>query len=485
MTTDAVESAVPPGTPERPLGAPMPPGDGALRTTRPAGGILELAWPAILSNLLYSTVGLVDIKIVGSLGPSAVAAVTTGNRMFFVLQGVLMAVTAGTTALVARAWGAGDRDEAERVTRASVVVCLGVSLVMSIPGLFFADALAGIFRLDALAVSQAASFIRWLSVFNVTFAVSFVLGTACRAAGDTLTPLWIGAVTNVVNVVLVYALIYGAFGIPSFGVAGAAIANGLAFTLGAVIFVVMWLRGTLIVGVGPAGAMARDRLREILRIGYPAGIEQAVWQLGFIAFLWVVALYGTAPYAAYGIGVQILALSFVVGFGFSIAASTHVGQKLGARDPDGAERSGWHAMRLAVASMIVLGAIVIATAEQVASFMIDDPEVVRLTVVFIYILGGCQPLMAVEFTLGGSLRGAGDTRFPLYAVFTGLVGIRVALSALFAWLGLPVEWIFAALIADYVVKVAMLSHRFRGGRWKGIDLGSHADSGSGGAVAAS
>jgi putative MATE family efflux protein len=463
MSSEAIETAAPP----EPVAS--------SRTTRPVGGIFALAWPAILGNLLYSTVGLVDIKIVGSLGPSAVAAVTTGNRMFFVLQGVLMAVTAGTTALVARAWGAEDREEAERVTRASLVVCLGVSLAMSVPGLFFADVLASVFRgLDAEAIAQASSFIWWLSVFNVAFAVSFVLSTACRAAGDTMTPLWIGAVTNVVNVGLVYALIYGAFGIPSFGVAGAAIANGLAFALGAVIFVVKWLRGTLIVGYGPSGAFSRRRVRELFRIGYPAGIEQVVWQGGFIAFLWVVALYGTAPYAAYGIGVQILALSFVVGFGFSIAASTHVGQKLGARDPAGAEQSGWHAMRLAVASMIVLGAIVIATAEPVASFMIDDPEVVRLTVIFIYILGACQPLMAIEFTLGGSLRGAGDTRFPLYTVLTGLVGVRVALSALFAVLGLDVEWIFAALVADYIVKVSMLAWRFRGGTWKTLDIGNYA-----------
>ncbi len=461
MTTDAIHTT---GPSERV--------DEERRATQPAAGILQLAWPAIVGNLLMSTVGLVDIKIVGSLGPSAVAAVTTGNRMFFVLQGVLMAVTAGTTALVARAWGAEDRDEAERVTRASVGVCVGVSLTMAVPGLVFAEDLAGVFRgLDAEAVAQAASFIRILSFFNVVFALSFILSTACRAAGDTITPLWIGAVTNVVNVGLVYVLVYGALGIPSYGVPGAAMANGLAFSLGALIFVVKWLRGTLIVGVGPSGAMTRERIREVFHIGYPAGIEQAVWQVGFIAFLWMVALYGTEPYAAYGIGVQILALSFVVGFGFSIAASTHVGQRLGAEDPDGAEESGWQAMRLAVASMIVLGAVVILTAEQVAGFMIDDPEVVRLTVVFIYILGACQPLMAVEFTLGGALRGAGDTRFPLYTVLTGLVGVRVMLSAIFAWLGLDVEWIFAALIADYIVKGAMLTWRFRGGAWKKLQIG--------------
>jgi putative MATE family efflux protein len=305
-------------------------------------------------------------------------------------------------------------------------------------------------------------------VFNVAFAVPFVLGTAVRAAGDTLTPLWIGAITNVINVVLVYALVYGSLGLPSLGVTGAAIATGLAFTAGAVIFLVMWLRGSLLLGVGSGGSLGRRRVMQLIRIGSPAGLEQLVWQGGFIAFLWIVALYGTAPYAAYGIGVNILALSFVVGFGFSIAAATHVGQRLGACDPEGAARSGWHAMRLAVVSMVGLGAAVTLGAPFIAGLMIDDPEVVRLTVIFIYILGAVQPLMAIEFTLGGSLRGAGDTRFPLITTLTGLVLVRVVLAGIFAWLELSVEWVFGALIADYVIKGIMLVWRFRSGRWQNI-----------------
>jgi putative MATE family efflux protein len=430
--------------------------------------VWQLAWPVILGNLLYSTVGLVDIKIVGSLGAPAVAAVTTGNRMFFVLQAVLMAVTAGTTALVARAWGAGDRLEAERVTRASTLVCLVLAAILMVPGLVFADALARFFRLDAETVGLAATFIRWLSVFNVAFALFFVLGVALRAAGDTRTPLWVGALTNVVNVVLVYGLVYGRFGFPALGVRGAAIASGIAFATGALVLASLWSSGRLVLSAGASGALTRERIGRLLHIGYPAALEQAAWQGGFLAFLWLVALYGTAPYAAYGIGVSILSFSFVVGFGFSIAASTLVGQRLGAGDRDGATRSGWRATRMSVIAMVVLGATIVLTARSIAEFMIDDPEVVRLTVIFIYILGAVQPLMAIEFTLGGALRGSGDTRFPLLTVLTGLLGVRVTLAAGFAWLGFGVEWIFAALIADYIVKASMLTARFAGGRWQNI-----------------
>ena len=431
-------------------------------------GIWELAWPAIVGNLLHASVGLVDIKIVGSLGAPAVAAATTGNRIFFVLQALLMAVTAGTTALVARAWGAGDRAEAERVTRASLWLCVWLALAMTIPGVLLAGPLASVFRLEEETIGLAATFIRWMSLFNVAFALNFVLGTALRAAGDTRTPLWIGGITNVINVVLVYGLVYGRLGLPSLGVAGAAIANGIAFSATAVLFLVLWRRGLLVLGTGPPRALERSRIRRLVQIGYPAGLEQAVWQGGFIGFLWLVALYGTAPYAAYGIGVSILAFSFVVGFGFSIAASTLVGQHLGARNPAEATRAGWRATGLSVGSMVTFGLVIVLAAEPIAAFMIDDPEVVRLTVVFIYMLGGVQPLMAIEFTLGGALRGAGDTRFPLISILSGLIGTRLVLAGTFAWMGFSVEWVFGALMAHYLVTSTMLTLRFRSGRWKGV-----------------
>jgi putative MATE family efflux protein len=436
--------------------------------TLPALGIWELAWPAIVNNLLQALVGLAGIKIVGSLGASAVAAVTTGNRIFFVLQALLMAVTAGTTALVARAWGAGDPAEAEQVNRASIWVCLGISLVVTFPAVVFADPLARFFRLEEETVLLAATYIRWISLFNAAFTIQFVLSVALRAAGDTRTPLWIGALTNIVNLILLYVLVYGRLGFPALGVAGAAIAGGTAFGIGSLVFLYLWVRGYLLLGIGPPRCLDRARVRRLVNIGYPAGLEQLVWQGGFIAFLWIVALYGTAPYAAYGIGVTILAFSFLIGWGFSIAAATLVGQHLGAGDPEGATRSGWRAARLSVISMVAFGLAIIAGAWPLARWMIDDPEVVRLTVVFIYVLGSLQPLMAMEFALTGSLRGAGDTRFPLLTVLSGLIFVRCTLAGLFAWLDFSVEWIFYALIADYVVKATMLTLRFRGGSWKTV-----------------
>jgi putative MATE family efflux protein len=402
------------------------------------------------------------------MGASAVAAVTTGNRLFFGLQAILMAISAGTTALVARSWGAKDYREGARITSASLWIGNGVALVLTIPSVIYAYQIAGIFGLDEKTTRLAADFIRWLSIFNVAFATNLVLGASLRAAGDTRTPLWIGAVTNVINVALVYLLVYGGYGIHPMGVSGAALANGISFVVGAVIFLMMWFRHKLIVDVGGRGSLDPIRVKKLINIGYPAGVEQLVFQIGFVAFLWIVALFGTDAYAAYGVGVSILSISFVVGFGFSIAGATLVGQHLGANDARGADRQGWRATRFAIASMVLLSILIAGFASEIARFLIDDDEVVRLTVNFIYIMALAQPLMAIEFTLGGCLRGAGDTRYPLLTTLVGLVGVRVVLAAIFTLTGLPVEWVYGALIGDYIVKAAMLVRRFKSGKWKQI-----------------
>ena len=175
-------------------------------------GIWELAFPSILGNLSFAIVGIVQTKFVADLGTQALAAVGAGQRIFFAMQAILMAVSAGTTALVARAWGAGDFVEASRVTMASLAFAVLLSMAITAFGLFFADAAASMFGLDEVAVVQAAENIRWLSVFNIAFAAMFITSAALRASGDAWTPLWIGLGVNVLNLPLLYAFIFGKWG---------------------------------------------------------------------------------------------------------------------------------------------------------------------------------------------------------------------------------------------------------------------------------
>ncbi len=447
--------------------------DEAARSTGTTARVWALAWPAILTNLLQSAVGFVGAAVVSrQLGTSAISATGVGGRIFFTQQVVLMAVTTGTMALVARAWGAGNRAEAERITRTSLWLCGAIALIVTVPCIVFARPLVGVFGLDAPTTELAATYVRWVSLSALPFAGGMVIATALRASGDTVTPLVISIAGATLNIVALWALVGGALGIEPMGVAGAAIANSIGALVGATISLWLWRRGKLAIGPAPGGDdFDRARIWRLFRIGIPAGAEGLGFQVGFMGFIWIIARYGNEANAAYQLGVNLLAFSFLVGQAFSIAASTLVGQHLGAQDESGAERSGWRAMSLAIGVMIVFGGIIIGFAEPLAHFLSpNDPEVVRLTVKFIWVLGSVQALMAIEFTLGGALRGAGDTIFPFITVMSGLTFGRLLFAAIFMSLGKSIEWVYAALIADYVIKGVMFVSRFRSGAWKRIQI---------------
>jgi putative MATE family efflux protein len=431
-------------------------------------GIWTLALPSILGNLSYTIVGIVQTIFIAELGTEGLAAVGAGQRIFFAMQAILMAVSAGTTALVARAWGAGDYTEASRVTMASLVLGAVMSAGMAVLGILFAHPVAGVFGLDPETQRIASLNIQWLSAFNVVFAGTFILSAALRASGDAWTPLVMSIGVNVINVPLLYAFLFGKWGMPELGVAGAAVAAGIAFTIGTGILLVMWIKQKFRVKHVSSGWWRRERLRALLNIGLPAAVEQGVFQLGFFIFLMLIGnYYGTEAFAAYNIGVNILAVCMTVGFGFSIAGSTLVGQNLGANDHEGAARSGWRSLVYAVVSMGSLGVIIMIFADEIATKILgDEPLTITYTVQFIYMLGAMMPLLAVDFAIGGALRGAGDTRFPLIATILGLLVMRCGLAGLATYMGLPVIYVYASLIGDYVLKSILLVWRFYRGKWK-------------------
>jgi putative MATE family efflux protein len=439
---------------------------GAPEYTRPT--IWQLAVPSIASNLMFSMVAMVQTKFVGSMGAPAVAAVGAGQRVFFALQALLMAIGVGTTALVARSWGAGQREEASRITSASLMFGGLVGLVLMIFGMLFSHQIAEVFGLDENAAQLASRNIFWLATFIIGFAIDIILSSALRAAGNAWTPLLFGLAVNIVNLPLLYAFILGNWGAPRMGAAGAPFASGLSFVLCGAVLVALWMRQKLTIKFYPGDIFKKARYQRLLHIGYPVALEQLVLQFGFFLFMSLIGhYYGTEAFAAYNVGVNMLNAAMVVGSGFSIAGATLVGQHLGAGDIEGAARSGWRACSMAVGAMSLIGFLIVINAPSLARFFLGSDEIAVLrTTEFTYIMGAMLPLLGVDMAIGGSLRGAGDTRFPLITSFLGLIGVRCALAATFAAFHLPVIWVYSSIIGDYMLKGSMLIWRFKSGHWK-------------------
>ena len=449
-----------------------PPAEGPSRPgARPSPlSVWTLAWPSMTLFALQSLVGVVDFMFVASLGTQAIAGVGVAVQIQFLTFGLLEAVTTGTVALIAREMGSGRPTEAARVMRTALALAavFGALLMLAIPA---SDLFVRGMGVAPEVVSLGGRCLRILLAFSIPVSVGATLAMGLRGAGDVRTPLAIGIVTNLVNVVACWVLIFGRFGAPALGAEGSVWASGIAFVTGALLLLWLWRRGTLVLPAVPwRGHAASGLARRLLRVGIPTAIERGAFQLGLLLFLRIVADFGTEPISAYLIGVRILAFCFVPGFGFASAAATLVGQNLGAGRPDEAARSGWRATAGAVGVMSSVGLAIILFANPLAgSFGAVGAETVRLTVIFIYILGAAQPLMAIEFTLGGALRGAGDTRFPLFALLAGLLVFRLGAAQ---FLARPifgtVAAVWACLLADYAVKAILLSWRFRSGRWKTV-----------------
>ena len=428
-------------------------------------GVWTLAWPSIITNLFYATSSIAAIKVVGDLGPDAIAAAVTGQRVTFILQAVLTGVLAGSTALIARNWGANEKLEAGIFFSRTVQLVTFLALISAVLIWKFAEPLVIFFGLKDEALILSTQYLKSIAPFYIGYGCGLGLITALRAIGDVKTPLIIGVIMNLFAIFFMLVLVNGWLGFPKYGVVGAALGNGVSFVIGAALLIVFWLSNQLQVRYSSIFNFDIKRVKEIFEVGLPAALEQVIFQIGITAFLILVAFYGTEAYAAYGIGVQILSFSIVIGFGFSIAGATLVGQHLGAKNEEQAKRAGWGAMRLSIISMTFFGVLITIFAEPLARYMIDNDEVVRLTVILIWLLGSMQPLMAIEFSLGGALRGAGDTKTPLAITLTCLLFIRVFLAMIFFLLDARVEVIFSTLVADYVVKGFLYVARFRSDRW--------------------
>lgn len=432
--------------------------------------VWRLAWPNIISNLLFTTVGFLHIKIVAQLGTNAVAAVTTGHRVFFLVQAILMGVSVAATAMIARAWGARQVARAETITWTALSLSVGLAAIVSVPVVLAPEAIASLFGLDAQTTAMAGRFIFWLGLFNVFTAISMMLATALRAIGDVITPLWFLACSTVLNVVCAWLLAFGIGPLPQFGVAGISLGGSAGASLVTLIFLLVWWRGHFKLKAIKRAGIDIPTARQLIGIGAPAVIEQGVIQLAFLGFFMIVAQYGTEPFAAYGIGISLVAFSIVIGFGFGIATATLVGQQLGAGKPDRAVLVTSRSLRMALLAMTFLSIILASFAEPLAHFMIDDQAVIELTVTFIYIIAIAQPLMAFEFTLSGALRGAGDTRAPLIATFCGIIFGRLIPALFCLWLDFPVQSVFAVMLLDYGIKTTLLLRRFRSRKWLDISI---------------
>ena len=432
--------------------------------------IWRLSWPVMLSQVLVTAVGLVDIAMVGRIGPQAQAAVGYAGQFFNLAQAALFAIGFACVALMARAIGAGDRARARSALAGSLVLAFVVALAFAGVILAAPRTVLGWLSASPDVIELALPYLRLVMLGSLLLSVAITLESALRANRDTKTPMRVAAVVTAVKLGLNALLIFGALGFPRLELVGAGVATVASQLTGVLLFCAVILRqprsSPLALRRGDL-ARARPLLPELVRISVPGVAERLVMNVAMLSYFGVLGQYGTAAVAAYTVGVRILAFSWIPGTAYAQAVATLIGQSLGAGDRAGATRSGWRAAQLALATSVVLGLACALAREPLARLFTSDAATIAALGPFMLCLAIAQPFLQVHFTLGGAHRGAGDTWTPLVAAFVGNWVFRVPLSffaAEVASAGLVAVW--AVLILDHVARAAWLFVSFRRGKWQ-------------------
>ncbi len=439
--------------------------------------IVQLAWPVFAENVLATLTQVVDMIMVGHLGAAAITAVGLSLQPFWVIQGFFMGLGAGTTALVARFTGAGEREQAVRATHQSFIISVALAAFFALVIFPLVRPIVALMGADAEVLRLGVAYLVWLLPGLFLFMVATVLSGALRGAGDTRTPMWINVIINLLNIVFCYVLIFGKLGAPALGVLGAGLATTIARAIGSLTLLGLMFSRRTVVSFEPGhhrslGAFLRpdfEIIDRIVAIGVPAALERVVNSVGQLLYTRVVSSLGKVAFAAHTLALNVESLSYMPGLGFSVAATTLVGQRLGAGRPDEAESNGWECNRMGLWVMGFMGAVFFTFPTFLLRMYTNDPAVIAMGVVALRIVAFTQIPEAVGFVLSGALRGAGDTRSVLSITVLGVWAVRLGTSLLLVpvlHLGLVGAWV--AMLLDWVVRAAYLVLRFRSRSWKEV-----------------
>ncbi len=428
--------------------------------------VLTLALPITVSSLLQRAEGIVAVFLVGGLGATSIAAVGLGQLLAFVATTLVSGLSVGTNVIVAQLWGARRRQDAGEAARHFLWLSLGLSLVLA--GLGIASNRLVMQQLGAeLAVIELALPYSTLIFLVIPCTVLIqVLSSVLQGVGDTKTPMFAMIGVNLLHALLAYPLIYGRWGAPNLGIKGAAIAVGLAEATGA-LYLLLRCRPILKKSL----RLRLDLFRSIWDLGASVSGERIVQQAGIFIYTKLVLLYGTVAYAAHQVGLSIESFSFLPGYGLAIAAATMVGQSIGAGKYTRAKLENWEANRLAMAIMTCMGIIFFFFPYVLLRAFTTDEAVIELGTMFLKIVALLQVPLALTMVLAGSLRGAGDTRFIMWATTAGMWGVRVPLAFAFGiWMELGVYYVWTAMVADWTVRMGLLLWRYQSERWRQIQV---------------
>ncbi len=440
--------------------------------------VWRLALPVMMTNLLQTLVDVVDVFMVGRLGPISIAAVGISTSIRMLVLIMLLSVSAGAMSLVAQAKGGRDPLRMSFVTRQAISSGVLLSLLLTVVGLLLARPILSWVNSggDPAAVDIGTEYLQVLFAGTLFLVLNIVFNRLMQGAGDTVTPLILTGGLNLLNILLNYIFMFGLGAIPAFGVTGAAIGTVISRGLGVGIVLYLFYSGKNVIKILPGTYRPHwQTFRDILTIGVPSGI-QGVFRNGsrlLVLGILTSTEVGTYGAAARGIALQVEALAFMPVLGLNVAATSLVGQALGAWQTDEARRRGNMAIGLGIVVMAVLATPILIFAPAILRLFDPSahPIVMSAGVEYMYINTLFLPAVAIAMVANGALRGAGDSTPGMYSTFLTKGAISVSLAYLFAFpLGFGSTGVWYALVIGSILDALYMGMRWRGTTWLQVAL---------------
>lgn len=430
---------------------------------------VDLAWPRIVTGFARMSQQVVDLLMIGLvLGPPALAGMAFAFAYYQIGNRLSLGLSGGTISLVARSFGAEDESGIDAATKQSVWVALALAFPMTV---LFWTVPAELIRLLGASTDAVRFGAAYLQVIGLALIFAFLNKIASRVlvgVDDAITPMYVRAGGAVANIVLNSVFIFGM----GLGVVGAALGTLLATMLVTLAFVIgffgyrMPVVGQFPVHLTTAPPTIRPALlRELLVISTPLMARWIAHSLIIFPFLAIVSTFGSGAVAAFEVARRLRALMNAPGWGFGLASSSLVGQQLGRENATEATAYGWDILKFSIVTYAGVAVVVFLLARPIATLFINDPAILPQTTIFIRVATLAVVFMGIDNTVTGTLRGAGDTKWPFYGKFVGLYLVALPIAYLSTTTPLGLAMVYVAFVAETFVPGTVSFFRFWTGHW--------------------
>jgi putative MATE family efflux protein len=420
----------------------------------------------ILEMCMESVFAVVDIFFVGRIGSHAVATVGLTESVLTLVYSMAIGLSMAATALVARRTGEKDPEGAAHAGAQAINLALGVTVVVSLVGAFFAGDILRVMGASPETVASGASYTRILFGGSVVIMLLYLINGVFRGAGNASMAMWSLWIANGCNIILCPVLIH------FFGLKGAAIATTIGRGVGVLFQLYHLFRGKGLIRMTRASFKPDvPVLRSLIKVAWTGTMQFLIGSASWIVMVRITAKFGDAAIAGYQVAIRIFLFFLLPAWGMSNAAATLVGQNLGAQKPDRAEQSVWTAARYNGVFMLVVTLLFLFGSEAIVSFMNKDPEVGKVAVLALRVVSLGYIIYGIGMVLTNAFNGAGDTRTPTLINLCCFWAFQIPLAyTLAVVLDMGPLGLFLAIPITEAAVTAASYLLFRKGAWKKVKI---------------